>query len=112
MLQIIFSLPGLPAIYYGDEAGMEGAADPFNRATFPWDNIDKELHEFTRDLVQKRHENPVLKTGFLSLSAQGEDSICLVRHLKNGKDAFGQKLEGDTFFLRITRDYMNRRADD
>lgn len=112
MLQIIFSLPGLPAIYYGDEAGMEGAADPFNRATFPWDNIDKELHEFTRDLVRKRHENPVLKTGFLSLSAQGEDSICLVRHLKNGKDAFGQKLEGDTFFLRITRDYMNRRADD
>ena len=27
-------LTRLPAIYYGDEAGMEGAADPFNRATF------------------------------------------------------------------------------
>ncbi len=112
MLQIIFSMPGLPAIYYGDEAGMEGAADPFNRATFPWDNIDTELHEYTKDLVKKRHDNPILKTGFLALSAQGEDTVCLVRYLKDGKDAFGKKLEGDTFFLRITRDRMNRRVDD
>ncbi len=34
LLQMTF--PGVPAIYYGDEVGMEGYADPFNRGPFPW----------------------------------------------------------------------------
>jgi glycosidase len=33
MLQ--YSLPGIPVIYYGDEAGLHGLLDPFNRGTFP-----------------------------------------------------------------------------
>ena len=28
-----FFLPGIPSVYYGDEAGMEGYRDPFNRRT-------------------------------------------------------------------------------
>jgi glycosidase len=31
-----FTLPGAPCVYYGDEAGMEGFEDPFNRRFFPW----------------------------------------------------------------------------
>ena len=37
----LFFLPGIPSIYYGDEVGMQGMADPFCRACFPWDRIDK-----------------------------------------------------------------------
>ena len=33
---ILYTMPGIPCIYYGDEAGMEGAKDPFNRRTYPW----------------------------------------------------------------------------
>ena len=36
-----FTLPGAPSIYYGDEAGMEGYRDPFNRRTFPWGREDE-----------------------------------------------------------------------
>lgn len=37
------TLPGVPCIYYGDEAGMEGWADPFCRRCFPWENINEEI---------------------------------------------------------------------
>lgn len=30
-----FTLPGIPCIYYGDEAGLEGYKDPFNRSCYP-----------------------------------------------------------------------------
>lgn len=30
------TLPGMPCLYYGDEAGLVGYADPFNRGTYPW----------------------------------------------------------------------------
>lgn len=38
-----FTLPGVPCIYYGDEAGVEGFEDPFNRICFPWGNENKEI---------------------------------------------------------------------
>lgn len=43
-----FFLPGVPCIYYGDEAGLEGYKDPFNSRCYPWgkENIDMiELHK-------------------------------------------------------------------
>ena len=33
---IQYTLPGVPSLYYGDEAGMEGYQDPFNRGCYPW----------------------------------------------------------------------------
>lgn len=38
-----FTIPGIPCVYYGDEAGVEGFEDPFNRACFPWGNENKEV---------------------------------------------------------------------
>ena len=40
---VLFAFPGSPTIYYGDEAGMEGYRDPFNRGCFTWDRQDTEL---------------------------------------------------------------------
>lgn len=34
-LDLIFTLPGIPQLYYGDEIGMYGGADPDNRRDFP-----------------------------------------------------------------------------
>ena len=45
-----YMLPGCPSIYYGDEAGMEGYKDPFNRRTYPWGYEDQELLEHYKRL--------------------------------------------------------------
>lgn len=58
-----FTLPGVPCIYYGDEAGMEGYADPFNRRTFPWGREDMELLTWYKNLAWLRKKCRALKKG-------------------------------------------------
>ena len=48
------TLPGVPCIYYGDEAGLEGYADPYNRGTFPWGKEDKDLETIYRIAIGLR----------------------------------------------------------
>lgn len=51
---IQFTLPGVACIYYGDEAGLCGGEDPYNRRFYPWGNEDKELLNFYRELGRVR----------------------------------------------------------
>lgn len=62
-LAVQFTFPGAPCIYYGDELGMKGAADPACRATIKWEEIDKEneIRDFYKKLIKIRKENPVLE---------------------------------------------------
>ena len=55
---VLFCFPGSPTVYYGDEAGMEGFEDPFNRRTFPWGNEDKELTDWFARLGNLRKKSP------------------------------------------------------
>ena len=54
---IQYLLPGVPCIYYGDEAGTEGYRDPFCRACFPWGREDKDLIEWYKGLGRMRLAN-------------------------------------------------------
>ena len=58
-----FFLPGVPSIYYGDEAGLQGWKDPFNRRCYPWGNEDTELVEYTRQMAKIRREHPAFAEG-------------------------------------------------
>lgn len=60
---IQYTLPGFPSIYYGDEAGVQGGGDPFNRTYFPWGNEDAELVEWYKKLGKIRGSLPCLKDG-------------------------------------------------
>ena len=83
-----FTLPGVPCIYYGDEVGMEGGEDPFNRGCFPWGNENEELLSFYKDLAAIRKNNVCFADGdFLPVSSvlgcvafarQKGDNACLV----------------------------------
>ena len=59
------SFPGAPAIYYGDEIGMDGGKDPECRGAFPWDknHWDQELHQFVRQLITQRKNRASLRRG-------------------------------------------------
>lgn len=58
-----FTLPGVPSIYYGDEAGMQGMKDPFNRGCFPWNDINQELYKWYKRLGEIRKGCKAFKSG-------------------------------------------------
>ncbi len=58
-----YFLPGVPSIYYGDEVGLQGWKDPFNRRCFPWGNEDTDLLEYTRQLGKIRRQCGVFAEG-------------------------------------------------
>ncbi|MBQ3437202.1 MAG: glycoside hydrolase family 13 protein, partial [Fusobacterium sp.] len=50
-----FTLPGIPSIYYGDEIGMQGLKDPFNRQCFELEKADMDLLEHYKELSNFRN---------------------------------------------------------
>lgn len=69
---ILFAFPGSPTVYYGDEAGMEGFEDPFNRRTFPWGREDRALTAWYAALGRLRNTQSALRDGDISyLAAEG-----------------------------------------
>ena len=59
--------PGAPTIYYGDEVGVTGGDDPFNRGTYPWADLggapDTALLARFKQLTKMRHDHAVLRRG-------------------------------------------------
>lgn len=101
---IQFTMPGSPTIYYGDEVGMQGFEDPFNRGTYPWGAEDEELLAFYRALAALRGENPALIGGvlrFLSCSGpllqyeregEGERLLILINRAHHPVSAFAHTI--------------------
>ncbi|MBR3058346.1 MAG: glycoside hydrolase family 13 protein [Clostridiales bacterium] len=97
--------PGCPCIYYGDEIGMEGYRDPFNRRTYPWGKETSEqirhLDEY-RKLSVLRRENEVLRNGEIKMLYAKDDALVYLRYLQNnGKDHFGKDCQGSNNALCI-----------
>lgn len=60
---IQYTLPGVPSLYYGDEIGMQGLKDPFNRECMAWDNQNKELLRWYKRLGEIRRGCKCLAKG-------------------------------------------------
>lgn len=60
---ILFTFPGAPTIYYGDEAAMEGWEDPFNRSTYPWGKEDADMKARFSLLANLRKTRTSLQRG-------------------------------------------------
>lgn len=68
---IQFTLPGIPCIYYGDEAGLCGGDDPYNRGCYPWGHEDLSLIEHYRSLGSLRSRHSVFADGkFVPVSCE------------------------------------------
>ena len=73
-LSYLLSIPGIPTIYYGDEIGMTGAADPDNRRMMRFgdqlnDNEKENLID-VRKIIHLRDNHPALRYGdYYSLKA-------------------------------------------
>ena len=58
-----FYLYGVPSVYYGDEAGLQGNLDPYNRRCYDWEKQDKALLNHYQMLAKIRRENRVFEAG-------------------------------------------------
>lgn len=80
---ILYLLPGVPCLYYGDEKGLQGGRDPFDRATFPWSgqrkDCGRDLTAFYQSLGQLRRKHPVLRQGDWAYYAYGNDGVGILR---------------------------------
>lgn len=66
-----FTLPGIACVYYGDEAGMTGYRDPFNRKYYPWGQEDESLQTFYRTLAKLKKTLPALRRGDVTVMEAG-----------------------------------------
>jgi glycosidase len=71
--------PGVPCVYYGDEAGLCGMADPFNRATYPWGREDGHILSRYRLLLEARAECAAMREGLCGFAAPDGDVFALLR---------------------------------
>lgn len=103
MLRFIFSVPGMPCIYYGDEAGMEGCADPFCRRPYPWGHEDAQMLARYQAMTAMRNAHPVLRTGECVYLAPCADVLGVIRKNESGRDAFGSQAENACAVTLINR---------
>ena len=92
---LTLTLRGIPEIYYGDEIGMPGGADPDNRRDFPGGWIgdandafapigphareQQEIFSYVQSLLRLRHEHAALRGGQLWHLASDELSYVFAR---------------------------------
>ena len=82
---IQFTVYGVPSVYYGDEAGVEGYRDPFCRMPYPWGREDNELVELYRALGKIREENrAIFAEGEFNVTKVTDSLIAYTREA-NGK---------------------------
>lgn len=60
---LLYTLPGIPCLYYGDEVGLTGDIDPDNRKFFPWSKMNQEIYRFYHELIQLRKATLSLQQG-------------------------------------------------
>lgn len=79
---MLFTLNGIPSIYYGDEVGLSGWADPFNRLCFPWGNENEDLFKFVKELSKiRKSEQEIFALGKFKFVYSSGKVVCFKRFI-------------------------------
>ncbi len=79
---VLATLPGVPSIFYGDEAGLEGYGDPFCRMPYPWGKEDTNILSHYQKVGKIRRENEVFREGEFELLYLTDDLLVFSRNDK------------------------------
>ena len=81
----LFTMPGAPCIYYGDEIGVDGGHDPDCRKSFPWDKSqwDMDLFEYAKACIALRNAQKPLRRGDYKRIYAEDDMMAFARTLKD-----------------------------
>ena len=72
---MLYTLPGVPCVYYGDEIGMQGYRDPFNRAYFDWNSTEHRLRGPLSNLARLRKGCDAFRGGAVELVEAAGDVL-------------------------------------
>jgi pullulanase len=97
---ILYCAPGVPAIFYGDEAGVVGGDAPFSRVCFPWDKEDKATLEWYRKLGCLR-TNDVLANGDCNVLFAHNGVFIMERRAGNNRVILAANCSHEDFKLNI-----------
>lgn len=86
-----YTVMGLPTVFYGDEAGIEGTQDPYCRRTYPWGKENAELLEWYQTLGNIRN-NKVLIDGEMN-----------IKYAQNGVLIYEREKDDDKVIVAINR---------
>ena len=76
---MLFTWPGAPTMYYGDEVGVCGFTDPDSRRSYPWGHENLELLEYHRYLSKLHRNSQALRRGSLVPLLMERDLVCYGR---------------------------------
>ncbi|MFQ5629027.1 MAG: alpha-amylase family glycosyl hydrolase, partial [bacterium] len=86
-LAYLMTIPGIPTLYYGDEIGMTGAADPDNRRMMRFGDAlfsaEKDMLTEVQKIVRLRREHPALRTGDFQTLLANENCFVFLRSEMN-----------------------------
>ncbi|GGD02051.1 glycoside hydrolase family 13 protein [Pontibacillus salipaludis] len=99
----LYTFPGVPSLYYGDEAGLTGGEDPDNRKPYPWGREDQDLLNWYKMMGSVRGEHQALRTGDWISNAPDPDVYTFVRSIENGVDEFGTEASDEEMMFVFNR---------
>jgi cyclomaltodextrinase / maltogenic alpha-amylase / neopullulanase len=86
---IQMTYPGAPTIYYGDEVGVTGGDDPYNRATYPWQDVggkpDLTLLAQFKQLTKLRNDHAILRRGKLLAPLHVDEHVVVFAREHEGR---------------------------
>jgi len=99
----LFAYPGAPAIYYGDEIGLDGDKDPDCRRTFPWEKSawKGDLRDWVQQLIGLRKRFPTMRRGEYIRLLTEEKGYAFARKLGAEKVVVAMNFSENTEALRI-----------
>lgn len=111
LLEICYALSyflyGVPSLYYGDEAGLQGDLDPYNRRCYNWESADNGLIAGFMRLGGVRSRVPQLKNGRCEVVAADKGFFAFKRINENGELLFCCNLNGFTQIVTLTDSMKN-----
>ncbi len=104
-----YMLPGAPSLYYGDEAGMEGYNDPFNRRPYPWGREDAMLRRHFQQLGQLKKSEEALRTGATEFFQAGDQRIGFTRTVEGRRLSIYVNRSSDAWDIPAGRLLLGRK---